>query len=253
MNILRKQILGAAAFGILSFLVALILSWVFLAPQNFWYGLWHDHTSIGAAIDKYGPQNRYIPGFAETTREQRASAFAEINKAIHRGGEGLADISFDTQSFGRQKLLREPEIAHLQDVADLISLLKFLVLIVIVCWLIIVIRGFKRRRLPSIKQQFWGTTVFVIISASIVFLIGPKKVFNTLHIWVFPKENAWFFYYQDSLMSTLMEAPYLFGWIAAALLFWALIFYFVLQLFTYSIVNSTALRAWLAARRQKRS
>jgi hypothetical protein len=35
---------------------------------------------------------------------------------------------------------------------------------------------------------------------------------------VFPEGHQWFFYYQDSLMSTLMKAPYLFGYIALALL-----------------------------------
>jgi len=59
----------------------------------------------------------------------------------------------------------------------------------------------------------------------IVFSIGPENVFNQLHIWVFPKENEWFFYYQDSLMSTLMLAPTLFGWIASALVVLAAIFW----------------------------
>lgn len=243
-TIFRKQTFGAAAFGILSFLVALIISWVFLAQQNFWYGFWHDHTSIGAAIEKYGPQNRYIPGFADTTLEQRIGVFAEINKAIHRGGEGLAEIYFDTPKYGRQRLLREPEVVHLQDVAKLISLLKIVVIVIVGTWLVIVVRAFKRRRLPSIKQQFGGTSLFVIMSMLIVFVIGPKKVFNTLHVWVFPEENAWFFYYQDSLMSTLMEAPYLFSWIAVALLVWAFVFYFLLQLLTFKAVNS----GWLQAR-----
>jgi hypothetical protein len=51
-----------------------------------------------------------------------------------------------------------------------------------------------------------------------VLLIGPKTVFYTLHTWVFPAGHAWFFYYQDSLMTTLMQAPNLFAGIAAEVL-----------------------------------
>jgi hypothetical protein len=34
---------------------------------------------------------------------------------------------------------------------------------------------------------------------------------------VFPPGHAWFFYYEDSLMTTLMQAPHLFGFIAVAI------------------------------------
>jgi hypothetical protein len=45
-----------------------------------------------------------------------------------------------------------------------------------------------------------------------------------MHVWVFPADHQWFFYYQDSLMSTLMKAPYLFGYIAVALVALATVF-----------------------------
>ena len=242
-NLFNRELFGATAFGLLSFLVALTLSWILLAQQNFWYVLWHDHAGIGQAIDKYGPQNRYIRGFADTTREQRVQAFAEINRAVHQGGKGLAQITFETPRYGVQQLLREPEVVHLEDVAKLISFLKYVVLGVFVTWLITLVFIYRKQRLPPLREQFLGTGIFIACSAILVFLIGPKKVFNTLHVWVFPKENAWFFYYQDSLMSTLMEAPYLFGWIAVTLLAWAIVFYFLLQLAIYTISSAMWRRA----------
>jgi hypothetical protein len=59
-------------------------------------------------------------------------------------------------------------------------------------------------------------TIAALIAA--VLIIGSKKVFYYLHTWIFPPEHPWFFYYQDSLMTTLMKAPDLFGLIAALLL-----------------------------------
>jgi hypothetical protein len=58
-----------------------------------------------------------------------------------------------------------------------------------------------------------------------VLAIGPRRVFYRMHEWVFPPENPWFFYYQDSLMSTMMKAPHLFGAIAPVLLALGLLLY----------------------------
>jgi hypothetical protein len=54
--------------------------------------------------------------------------------------------------------------------------------------------------------------------ATATLLIGPVKAFYWLHTLVFPPGHEWFFYYEDSLMSTMMKAPDLFGYIA---LLWA--------------------------------
>ncbi len=55
--------------------------------------------------------------------------------------------------------------------------------------------------------------------AMVVWLLisGPEAVFYQFHIWLFPADHEWFFYWQDSLMSTLMKAPVLFGGIAVVL------------------------------------
>jgi hypothetical protein len=47
-----------------------------------------------------------------------------------------------------------------------------------------------------------------------VWVVGPVQVFYVLHELVFPAGHEWFFYYQDSLMSMMMQAPNLFGPIA---------------------------------------
>ncbi len=190
-------------------------------PFDFFYGVWHD-VQIKECIEKFGPKNRYKPGFQDTTRTQRIELFHEINMAVHRGGKGLEDISYQSPSSGgQQRLLREPEVVHLQDVANLLSVLLPLALIVVFDFPFLVIFYYRKfGTLPSIKYQSLGLLGLLVVLGGLLILIGPEKVFNTLHVWIFPKDHQWFFYYQDSLMSTMMYAPKLFGWIA---LTWALI------------------------------
>ncbi|WP_370979074.1 DUF1461 domain-containing protein [Agaribacterium sp. ZY112] len=202
-------------------ILAFSVSWVALAKVDFLYPLWHDHTGIASGIERFAPQNRYKQGFAETSAEQRYQLFAEINRSVHQHGEGLTEISYETAtSHGKQALLRDAEVVHLEDVAKLIDRLTWLVLINVVVLSLMVWLFIKRSLpLPSIKQCLLGNAfVFTALALALIF-IGPTQLFYLFHIWVFPKEHQWFFYYQDSLMSTMMLAPVLFGWIAAAWVF----------------------------------
>ena len=70
---------------------------------------------------------------------------------------------------------------------------------------------------------------FVIITTGCIIFMGPQIVFNELHRWVFADKSEWHFYYQDSLMTTLLKAPDTFATMAIlmtaiALIFWLLIF-----------------------------
>jgi hypothetical protein len=215
----RFRISPYATLYVTSALVtALLLSWLLLAQANFLYGFWHDHVGIAEGIEEYGPQNRYRQGFADTTRAERVRLFAAINEAIHNEGEGLADIRYHSATLAQpQPLLREPEIWHLQDVANLVQVLGWVSAIMALVWLIcLALAVLRSYRLPSLKHQLIGILAGIGIVGAIVLAIGPVAVFNQLHIWIFPADHPWFFYYQDSLMSTMMMAPSLFGWIVIA-------------------------------------
>ncbi len=225
-----KRVILNSSFAALTFLVSISLAWLFLFSIHFLYGVWHDYGGIAEAIEKYGPQNRYKLGFAETNREERLALFADINRAVHSGGRDLGNISYEVLGQPRQLLLRKPEVIHLQDVANLINILKWIGFASIVCWLVFVSQYFLNRKpLPNLKTQVFGLTIFVCVVTLLIILIGAESVFNQLHIWVFPKEHEWFFYYQDSLMSTLMFAPTLFAYIAIELVLMSVLFFFLLQ------------------------
>lgn len=228
------------AFATSGLCVAFLLSWMLLAQANFLYGFWHDTVGIREGIEEYGPQNRFREGFAETSRRERIRLFAAINRAIHNKGEGLAEIYYRSPSVDdAQPLLRKPEIGHLQDVANLIAKLKWASLAMVIVWLACIgWAALARRPLPGLKHQLWGIGGVVISLGVLVLLIGPVTVFNQLHIWIFPADHPWFFYYQDSLMSTMMMAPRLFGWITLVWIPLALLVFVVLHLIAGLAVGS---------------
>src|SRR5690625_5358126 len=76
---------------------------------------------------------------------------------------------------------------------------------------------YRRCRLPPARKLLIGFTIAIAALAALILLIGPVRVFYALHDYIFPDDNPWFFYYQDSLMTTLMKAPDLFGLIAVFL------------------------------------
>jgi hypothetical protein len=228
----------AVPLALSGLLVALALSWLVLAQMNFSYGFWHDNAGIGAAIDEYGPSNLYRQGFHLTSREQRVDLFAGINRAIHKGGEGLAELTYRVPGHATQTLLRELELVHLQDVANLIDQATYAALAALIIWLGLLIYYTKvGQPIPSLKLQLIGTVLFMLAVGVLVAVIGPVEVFYGLHELLFPDGHQWFFYYQESLMSTMMKAPELFGWIAVEWVLLAVLCFILLQLGAARLVD----------------
>ena len=226
-----KKIQQALPIAMSGLLVALALSWLLLAQVNFSYGFWHDHAGIGAAIDEYGPANQYKKAFHLTDREQRIELFAGINRAIHSSGQGLQDLAYTVPGYPEQRLLREPELVHLQDVSNLIDKATYAALFALVLWVCLLVYYVRScKPVPTLKFQLMGTLLLIAVIAILVVIIGPVKVFYKLHEVIFPDGHQWFFYYQESLMSTMMKAPDLFGWIAVEWLSLAILCFVGLQI-----------------------
>jgi hypothetical protein len=208
-------------------LAALWLAWRCLAAVDFLYPVFYDALDIHAHIEQFAPQNRYKDGFEDTTREERFRLFGAIVAAIHDSGRGLDALAYHDPA-GREidRLLREPEILHLQDVAELIER------VTPVGWLALAWTGFHlvliralALPVPPLKKLFGISALAFGVVGMVTLVIGPRRLFHVMHELVFPPENPWFFYYQDSLMSTMMKAPDLFGAIAAALVLFGIVLY----------------------------
>jgi hypothetical protein len=211
----------------LTLMLSLYLSWFALAKGQFLYPLWYQVAGIEAHIQHYAPQNRFRKGFEHTDAATHQALFAGIVQAIHQNGQGLEQLYYTTPDRPHQAiaLLHRDEIGHLEDVARLVHQLKTLGWGVLCLWLLLSARLWRQRKRPSAQTAVGNLGVGLSIILAILLVLGPKQVFYQLHIWIFPPEHPWFFYYQDSLMSTLMKAPDLFAYIAASLLILALLLF----------------------------
>lgn len=219
---MRTVVIGC--YVALLMLVSLWVSWQALSRVDYGFPWFYDAAGIGAAVHKYGPQNRYKQHFEVTTRVEHERLFAEIAKAINNGGEGLAAIEY-RRADGRpiDKLLREPEVLHLQDVANLLDRLRVAAYVSGVGALLLLgVAAARRWQLPGLWSLIVGALATTAALGVAVALYGAEKLFYQWHTAVFPEGHEWFFYYQDSLMTTLMRAPVIFGYIGALLVVIAL-------------------------------
>ena len=195
---------------------SILIAWFALSMWDYGFAFWYEFYDIQAHIDHFGPQNRYVNGLELVSPSEHIRLFSEITHAIHHHGQGLADIQFLYQGH-EQALLRTPEVIHLQDVANLIDRLRVLLWLSLPLALVLPVLLVWKQQVLS-----WGTQLLLVgllISSVIAWIVmaGAKAVFYQVHVWIFPPDHDWFFYYQDSLMSTLMKAPYLFGGIAVGI------------------------------------
>jgi hypothetical protein len=200
------------------FLAASLLAWQLLAQINFAYPLGYQLLDIKQHIQHYGPLNHYKPEFGQTTPKEHQQLFAEITDAVQNHGHGLAEISYRLPNGTQTPLMREAEVIHLQDVANLIDIFYLIGAVGFVIWLVLLAYSRQQKQhFPSLKKILIGFGLGLTVIAAGVLLIGSKAVFYWLHVQIFPDNHEWFFFYQDSLMTTLMKAPDLFGFITVIL------------------------------------
>ncbi|HEY7886489.1 MAG TPA: DUF1461 domain-containing protein [Cellvibrionaceae bacterium] len=216
---MTRTILLWPLFLICHWLVAGFIAWHLLAQVDFAYASAYKALNIGAHIEEFAPQNRHREHFADTDKTQHLALFAEINHAIHKDPARLAKITYTAHDGLHRTLMHRDEVLHLNDVARLIKGVYTLGFIALALWLLaggLLIK--KRCAFPRPSRIIVGAVGGIAVIVVGVLAIGAKKVFYVLHEWIFPPDHPWFFYYQDSLMTTLMKAPDLFGFIAVILL-----------------------------------
>jgi hypothetical protein len=213
-----------------------LLSWHALAQIDFAYPAGYQLLRLDETIATYAPQNLYKKGFESTTAAQHWHFFAQIVDAVQSGGKGLADIHYADRTGQSIALLTAPEILHLQDVAHLIDQFYAAGCVALFLWIGLALWARQQKwPLPPMWKVLAGFACSLALAALVVLGIGAEKVFYWLHTVVFPAEHQWFFYYYESLMTTLMKAPDLFAFIAVLLvaamaLLWCLSLYLLHQL-----------------------
>lgn len=225
---------------LLVFWLSAFISWHILSKADFFYSFWYQAISIDQHIDHYAPQNYNKDGFELTSDAERARLFGDIVRAIHSGGEGLGAIAYKKGS-AEETLLTNAEIIHLTDVAHLIGFFNFSSFVALLLF-VLVLAGVLKLKLvrPPLFRSLVLFMVALMLTAGAVMLIGPRKIFYGLHTLVFPDDHQWFFYYQESLMSTMMKAPDLFAYIGINWLLFSLfitLFFYGLTVRAYNLKN----------------
>ena len=212
------------------------LAWVLLSSQAFYFGAIYERSSLGVHIEKFAPRNKFKAHFELTTSEERIRIFGDIAQSVNEGGKGLSEIKYTYGGNAHDvQFLTKPEIQHLEDVANLIGKLKTFASAVVVA-LGVVFAGLlaRRRRLLSLgsldlslKISTLGVNALSLfgLGACALYAFGSQKIFYLLHELAFPSGSKWFFYYEESLMTTLMP-EFVFAYIATVLgaftaIFWA--------------------------------
>ncbi len=229
-NILLRILLWHC-FTILSLLLFISISWKISSHISHLYPVWYDLIGIDKTIEKFAPLNRHNKlDFEITSKETRLKIFNDIIKSINNQGDGLNNLQYLSANGKSIPFLTPAEIIHLNDVANLIQSLNIITAFIFIIWLcclfgIVYSKIIKHTESylsilapPSFKAFFIHLLSFLSLCTITVYLINPIQFFYLLHHMVFPDNHQWFFYYQDSLMSTLMQAPNIFGYIAALII-----------------------------------
>jgi hypothetical protein len=212
-----KNALSWLGFAMLSFWLALASAWWLSSRVDYGYPLWYQLLSIDEHIARYAPLHPTRKGFAEAGADVHRQAFADITGAVHRRGIESGAIRYQTRTGQWVTLLGEEEIVHLDDVARLLRLAGWATLLIVPLWLWLATVRCRAVR-PSLGHRVLSVASVTALVVTPLLLAGPTAVFYQLHVWIFPPENPWFFYWEESLMSTLMKAPDLFGAIAVQIL-----------------------------------
>ena len=199
----------------LSLLITCVyVSWQILSQVNFLYGSIYQHNKLEAHINEFAPLNRNNKeSFARTTNEERIRVFNDIAYEINSGGAGLSKISYTYPGSEAPTIfLIDEEKDHLLDVANLVGKLKpigaavatLLIIFYGVCWYYKVSQ-FKYLWRPSgVISSLLKILSITALLVGATYLIGPQKTFYLLHEWAFSDKAQWYFYFEDSLMTTLM-------------------------------------------------
>ena len=227
-----KKYITSFALATAVLFICLVFSWHFLSKVNFFFNRLYDLHKIESHINEFAPQNRQNRNnFEHTSKDERVRIVGEILRTVNANGVGLKTIQyFNTDGVPINLFLTLEEVDHLEDVSVLVQSMNNLAFIFIIILIIITLMAWRYKRAPpSLLMLICSMASFVVIITGSIIFIGPLEVFNKLHELVFANKSQWHFYYQDSLMTTLLKAPDTFASMAVlltaiALIFWLLIF-----------------------------
>lgn len=204
---------------VMQLLATSLIAWHLLAQFSFAYPTGHRMLDLDKHIAEFAPVNWHKRGFEATTPQDHWDLFAQISHAVQHHGKGLEEISYTLRDGTKVPLMHSAEITHLQDVSNLIDKFYLTGTVAGFIWLIFLFAAYKLKlTFPSLRNIVLGFCGGIFLLTGLIIGMGATKVFYWFHTQIFPAGHQWFFYYEDSLMTTLMKAPDIFAFIAVLLL-----------------------------------
>jgi hypothetical protein len=224
--------------------VSLVLSWHALAKLDFLYPVWYSALAIEDHVSHYGARNRTgRHDFVLTGPAEHRRLFGAVVEGIHGRGTPLDQLVYrDRDGHVLGIFLRADEAGHLRDVAALVD--KLLIAgwsITAVTAILVLLHGRRGVCLPTFARAMLGYGTLLGLVGVVVGLVGPQQVFDRLHEWIFASGHPWFFYYEDSLMTTVMKAPDIF---AAILSTWLVLHLVLFGLLLAGLRHLSSLRGF---------
>ncbi len=219
-------------FGICLFYTSVFFSWTALSAIDFGYSAMYGMLDIEGMVKKYAPKNadNEKKMFVLTDRNEHERLFGEISRSVNNAGEDLEKIEFSPMMTDKSfQLLTPAEVQHLMDVSDVVFWFKISSYFFIVAALFCIIAMINQKVRPARAFVALPVTLGVLcLSGLLIYVLGAEEVFYFLHEVIF-RDHQWFFYYEESLMTVLMHAPDIFGYIALLLVITAFVFYTALM------------------------
>jgi len=158
---------------------------------------------------EYAPKNTNgKEDFVYVSGPIQQKMFIQMLKAIEHDGEGLSEIVYPSGYSSTKRFLTSEELAHLQDVSGVISLLKSFWKLMLVMLLLAVGLMFYGSYPPLyLSTILWSISLLSGALYIVAKVFGLVNIFYGVHKLIFPAGHKWFFYYEESLMSTLLRAP----------------------------------------------
>src|SRR5690606_14380584 len=147
-------------------LATCLLAWHLLAQVNFVYPLGYKLLSIEQDVQQYAPLSRFRPAFEQTTPDEHRQLSRELVGAVHTHGHGLSGLSYRGADGNPILLMREAEVIHLQDVANLIDLFYQAGFIGLGIWLLLFGYAWQRNKtFPSLQRILAGFAALIVIAS----------------------------------------------------------------------------------------
>ncbi|PLX65916.1 MAG: hypothetical protein C0603_13150 [Denitrovibrio sp.] len=182
--------------------------WFASYSNYFFFPVIYELEDIRGNVFEYAPKNTAgKEDFVFVSSGAHLKIFGEMLRGVNNEGEGLDEITYRSNNV-RKKFLTSNELTHLQDVADMITMLKSFMKLILVLLVSVVGTMVVGRVYPfNLSRVLWSMGAFIAGLGLLINKYGFVKIFYFMHDATFPKNHEWFFYYEDSLMSTLLKAP----------------------------------------------